>query len=724
MTLRKRVLINIAATVTGLMLILWGISHFVLMDSFLDLEEQNVRRDVQRAQDAISEEISNLSATTLDWSSWDDTYAFIEDRNDGFLTANLVDATFDSTKLRLNVMLFVDATGNLVYGKAFDFHNMKEMPLPQDLFAHLSGQGLMNHPDVKSRVNGIVMLGDGPMLVASTPIQTSEEKGPIRGALIMGRYLDRSEINRLADITHMSLSVHPAGSADLPSDVQAANSRLTEDVKIVVDPLNEKSIAGYAALKDIYGKPLLTLRVDTPRDIYAQGATTVSYFVLFMLGAGLVCGGAVYLCMEKTVLKRVASLARAVTRIGEGQDLSKRVEMNGRDELSRLGEKINGMLAELEDTEHKMVQLERMRALGEMAAGISHNLNNILTGIWGPVQLMQKETDDPKILDRTDMIAKSAERASELVNRINRAVQGSKEDSGQPVDVNAVVREAIQNARPRWKDEGESSGVSIDVVTDLKGVPFIMGTRAEFHDVIINMLFNSIDAMPNGGEIRIASSVLNGEVKVDLSDTGIGMDEETLKRVFEPFFTTKRDVGTGLGMSTIHSTVVRWGGTIDIQSAVGKGTAVSVRLPSCIDVEVPELEIGKVPEAPRSRLLVVEDDEDICHFFAHFLEGQHDVETVSDGREALDAFTPGRYDVALIDLGLPGMPGDQLALEIRERDAALVTVLVTGWDLEKDDPRLSAFDFWLKKPLKNLNHVKGVIGSAIAFHQTKANASS
>jgi PAS domain S-box-containing protein len=230
-------------------------------------------------------------------------------------------------------------------------------------------------------------------------------------------------------------------------------------------------------------------------------------------------------------------------------------------------------------TEQELVRLERLRALGELAAGVSHNLNNMLTGILGPAQLVKHLTDDPMVLREADIIINSSKRAADLVHRLNLSVRGKDDGEVSAVSVNELVESVIDETRPRWKDEPESRGVHIDVATDLRDVPPVRGTPSKLHDVLVNVLFNAVDAMPEGGTVTLSTRPDGAFVEVGVRDTGVGMDEETRRRVFEPFFTTKMDVGTGLGLSTVYGTITRSGGTAQVESTPGEGTAFSFRLP-------------------------------------------------------------------------------------------------------------------------------------------------
>ncbi len=220
MTLRKKTLMTVGITIIGLLIMLYFISQTTLVRSFTELEEQHTYQNVERVLSALSNNLSSLETTASDWASWDDTYDFIEDANGEYIESNLIDGTF--TELRLNLMLFINSSGQIVFGKAFDLYNEEEIPVPQALQEHLSANDLLvHHLDTESSIRGTILINEGPVLIASRPILTSEDEGPIRGALIMGRYLDTNEIEWLAEQTHLSLTVHRYDYSPMPPDFQA-----------------------------------------------------------------------------------------------------------------------------------------------------------------------------------------------------------------------------------------------------------------------------------------------------------------------------------------------------------------------------------------------------------------------------------------------------------------------------------------------------------------------
>ena len=230
--------------------------------------------------------------------------------------------------------------------------------------------------------------------------------------------------------------------------------------------------------------------------------------------------------------------------------------------------------------ERELVHLERLRAQREIAAGICHNLNNILSGVQLPAQALQLFSRDPYVQNQAKLIDTSGQRAAELVERLRQAMRAQVgDDSLEPVSLPQVIEPVIQVLRPRWQKGLESADATIGVTTHLQEVPPIRGTADDMRDIFVQLLTNAVEAMPQGGAIEIRARTHEDSVELTVSDTGIGMDEEARRRVFEPFFTTKAEVGAGLSLSIVYSTVTKWNGRIDVESAPGKGTTFVLTLP-------------------------------------------------------------------------------------------------------------------------------------------------
>ncbi len=360
MTLRRKTLCIISATIIMSIVILYIVSRTIILQSFITLENNNTAEHVERARNVLLDSFVALDTFLFDWAAWDDTYQFIEDRNEEYIRSNLVDATFTSP--RLNVMIFMNTSGEIVYSKAFDLDLGQEVPLSADFRESLADDEcpLLFHPDENSSLTGILLLPENPMVVSSRPILTSEEQGPSHGVLIMGRYLSSEELFRLAEITRQSISIHRFDAKQPPDDVQTARTALSQGESVVIQTLSAASIAGYAMIKDIYGTPGLIVKVNLPRHIYEQGQISLLYFLAFLLVISLGFGTIILLALERLVLFRLADLSTNLQLIRNKNDLSMRVAVTGKDELSHVARSMNEMLISLEKSQ---IELQESEAL-------------------------------------------------------------------------------------------------------------------------------------------------------------------------------------------------------------------------------------------------------------------------------------------------------------------------------------------------------------------------
>ena len=377
-------------------------------------------------------------------------------------------------------------------------------------------------------------------------------------------------------------------------------------------------------------------------------------------------------------------------------------------------------ITERKRAEEDLIRSQRLRAAGELSLGVSHNLNNILTGIIGPTHQLQELIQDPKATKHLETVITSAQRAKDLIQRLGHTVEGENEAELEPVALERAVPEAIEGARPRWQDEATRIGRTIEVHSELGNVPRVAADPSGLHDILLNLIFNAVDAMPEGGAITIRTSYRGDEAELSCSDSGTGMDEATRQRIFEPFFTTKADVGTGLGLATAHNTIQQWGGRIEVDSAPDQGTTFHIYLPlwqgPIPEEETPSVEVihAAVDPAKPARVLLVEDEAIIGMMVESGLRDDgHEVIAATRGDEGIEHFAPGAFDLLIVDLGIPDKPGDELARLFKGQDPKLATLLITGWNLKEDDPRRQPFDGYVRKPF-NMAQVRRMIAEILS----------
>ena len=251
-----------------------------------------------------------------------------------------------------------------------------------------------------------------------------------------------------------------------------------------------------------------------------------------------------------------------------------------RDEIVGLSAIIKDVTEEKQLRE-RLLQSEKLRALGEMAAGIAHNFNNVLTAILGQTRLLAHHPADVEAVQKgLVIIEKAAEDGVTTVQRIQKFARGATTSEFTPTDLNQVVKEAIEATQPIWKDQSWRESRPVEVVTELGTIAPVHGRSSELREVLINMILNAVGAMPEGGRLTLCTRQGEGSVCVDVSDTGTGMTDGVRRRIFDPFFTTKGTKGTGLGLSVSYMLIKSYNGDIEVRSKPGLGTTFSIKLPS------------------------------------------------------------------------------------------------------------------------------------------------
>jgi signal transduction histidine kinase/ActR/RegA family two-component response regulator len=340
----------------------------------------------------------------------------------------------------------------------------------------------------------------------------------------------------------------------------------------------------------------------------------------------------------------------------------------------------------LREAQDQLVASERLKAVGQMAAGVAHDFNNWLAVILGRTETCLLRLDSAAEIDRSSLrtdleaITRTAIQGADAVRRVQDFTRPRSDAPQDRVLLSRVVREAIEMTRPKWRGEVGSRGKSIEIDTSIGDTPAVLGSAHELSQVLSNLIFNAVEAMPDGGRLSFRTGIDGGRVFAEVADTGQGMDEGTRARLFEPFFTTKA-TGNGLGMSIVQGIVHAHGGTIDVQSAPGAGTRFRLAFPAAqVDACTTLPDAEPAVDARRARILLVDDDQAVRETLRDILEAiGHEVVAVSSGPQATRACDTGRFDVVITDFNMPGMSGLEVAAELRRRDGGLPVILLTGW---------------------------------------------
>jgi signal transduction histidine kinase/ActR/RegA family two-component response regulator len=514
------------------------------------------------------------------------------------------------------------------------------------------------------------------------------------------------------------------------------NDSLPVAVKEHAMPIGPQSVPGYAALSgevinlpDAYApRAGLPFTVDHAIDRETTYRTKSMLVVPMKTPKGEVLGVLQLMNRRPERARRFTSLddiaREAVPFSARSQDLAMALAAQAAVALenSRLYAELRAALATVEESQQRIIRTERLRALGEMAGGVAHDFNNVLAVVVGRAQLLQRQIDAPDLLRQLKIIEHVAQDGAQTVRRIQEFARMRRTRPWQQVDVTEVIREVVEATRPRWSDHAQARGVAYEMNLDLAPVAPVTGDPAELRETFMNLLFNALDAMPQGGSLTFSTRIEGDRVVCVVADTGVGMSETVRQRCFEPFFTTKAEHGTGLGLSIAYGIVTRHGGEIEAWSRPGEGSRFTVRFPIGTDAPSPAPE----PPAPRAgrsaRILVVEDERAVREVLVDVLGSQgHEVVACEDGAAALAEVGGPPFDLALVDLSMPGLSGWDVAKGLRAAQPAVPIALVTGWGDQIDfgEARARGIDYLVAKPF-NVEDMTRLVAGVLAHEPTES----
>jgi signal transduction histidine kinase/ActR/RegA family two-component response regulator len=366
---------------------------------------------------------------------------------------------------------------------------------------------------------------------------------------------------------------------------------------------------------------------------------------------------------------------------------------------SQLYSALQAAYDDLRNTQQAVMQHERLRVVGQMASGIAHDINNALAPMTLYVEaLLEKE---PNLSQRAraslETVGRAIDDVAATVARLREFYrQREQQMTLAPVELNALVLQVVDLTRARWRDMAQQHGAGIEIVTTLAPeLPAIMGGDSEIREALTNLIFNAVDAMPHGGKLTLATQFKQGTSKyettsaaitLEVSDTGVGMDEATRRRCLEPFFTTKGERGTGLGLAMVYGMAERHSASVEIESAPGQGTTVRLifSLPTVAVISATQPASSQIALNPQ-RILIVDDDPVVLNSLRDALDNDgHEVVAATGGQEGIDTFRAAieagqRFSVVITDLGMPYIDGRKVASAIKQASPTTPVILFTGW---------------------------------------------
>ena len=397
-----------------------------------------------------------------------------------------------------------------------------------------------------------------------------------------------------------------------------------------------------------------------------------------------------------------------------------RTDWPHRSDLEEIRVRLEGAVA----AHRKTVERERLRAFRQMAGETAHAFTETLSGILARAQNLLDEGLDPQLARSVRMIEQVTLEGTRTVRRLQEFSRTGPVHPLESVDLNHLVVEVSVSIRGRWSEQLKAAGTSGEVRAETTPIPLVSGDVAELRHALTSIAVNGLDAMPTGGTLTFSTGAEGQRVFCRVADTGVGMSDGVRAQIFDPFFTTKREKGPAFGLGGVYAIVDRNGGEIAVESEVGKGTTFTIWLPTAQSSEILPEAASAIPTAvttatrrtssPRAKILVVDDSEEVREVLRELLTGQgHMVVTCADGESGLAALETGQFDLAMVDLGLPGISGLEVATQLKHRFPDTTAVVMTGYfdRMDSDGPHVKGVDFVLTKPF-SLDQLRLLIHNA------------
>jgi signal transduction histidine kinase len=621
-SLYRKTFILVTAVLISVVSLVYLLSQTLLLDSYTDLEEQDAQKNAHRVINGLQNDIEAFELIALGWSKWDDTRDFVLQKSpevvQAFIDANLLDSTYVDTGLAFSA--FLNPDDEIILQKMVDLETGREIDAPAGIESYLqSDSPLLDHPDWNSRISGLLNLPEGVMVITSLPILDNIGKGPdINGTLVWGYWLTEAHIHSLGEAMQIDARMQPYDAPDLPADFADARELLSANDAIIFQPLGDQSIRAYALVNDVLGRPAIILRIEMPRTIYAQGLATIHAYLVV---AGLVSFTIIVLALlilNRFFLSRLNDLSHAVTRVRDTGDLTTPIIVKGADELSDLGNGVKSMLSALSqsraDLERANAELEQrviertqalsdanrelavardqaVQALGvktQILANVSHDSRTPLslimlrcemsqTGLYGEVS--------PRLQKALSEILSSSHQLLGFMDNMLTEAQLSQREAIRfnisKYDPNALIAEAVQSLQPLAQQKRLAL-----THERLSGAPdIVLGDANRVKQVIFNLVDNAIKFTEEGSVCVQVSAKSADQWSISVRDSGIGIDEAVQTEIYNPFWqvdgsmTRKANRGVGLGLSIVRQLVQQMGGSIELESAIGKGSTFTITLP-------------------------------------------------------------------------------------------------------------------------------------------------
>jgi len=633
MLLRSRIALILAAVVVGYALVDQLLQHSLVLPRFEQLELDNARAEIERARNALLDEVERVDDHARRLASSDELCAFVasDEQNvpASFAASNLGLGSHRASSL--NLIYVVDRNGAVRSGGFYDLasgERLRWRDIEMERFA--SSHPLLVEPRTgvdgaeltPLNVRGLVLTDVGPMATSSRPILNSQGGGAWRGTLVVGRLLSNDVVERIAGQTKTRIALWPLEGAELPAAERAQVDAVTSSSEPLILARDNDWIAAYATLDDARAIPALLVRVDISRHISRIGGEAARYAFISTATSGFLLLLVLLFVLRRSVIDPLSKLTRHAVEIGASDDYARRLNVQRGDEIGALAREFDGMLGKLERSHEAMVRAARDAGMSEIATGILHNIGNVLNSVNVSANLMTtrvRESKLAKLEKLRELVESKGERLGEFIAtdpkgkhvgpflcEVARSLRSEHE--AQTAELNSLS-EGIEHMRSLVAAQQELAGASeVREAIDLRAQlalaadiaaravgPNVAPVQFEVADVgrprldrhklvqiIVNLVKNAAESTAErnqGGAIRVRAALDHDTLRIEVSDEGVGIAAENLTRVFHHGFTTKRG-GHGFGLHSSANAAVEMGGRLSARSdGPGLGATFVLELP-------------------------------------------------------------------------------------------------------------------------------------------------
>jgi two-component system, NtrC family, sensor kinase len=601
---------KVTALVTGIFLILGVaavlVGKLVIMPSFAELERADARTAMRRVDFALDLTLERVALSAMDWGNWADTYSFVIDHNPKFVSANITEVALK--QLNVNILLVVDLDGNVVLATDRDLDTDRALGIDLTSLKRLPAQFPWN-PDrlIGNAARGLVNTNRGLMMLAGAPVLNGNGKGPARGMVIMGRLLPGAALGAIASQAQFRVAMQPP-VAGAPAVMMEVGDAVTT--------------VGHT-LNDIYGKPVVTLSVDVPREVSLRGKSAVRVSSAYLIAAAVTVLVLLVMVLNRVILDPLALMTRHAVAMGKGTDLTTRLDLHRRDEMGVLAREFDNMVERVAESRTQLVDQSFQAGFAELAKGVLHNLGNAMTPIGVRLanlgERLRVAPAEDADLATAELAAGSAdaERSADLqeflrlaCRELSGTVRSAREDvavmTRQATVIQTALSEQLRSARNEHVIEPvrltELVAQSLEIVPDacrqrltvdtdetLRGLGVVRVARTVLRLILQNLIINAADAVRDSGKtkgrLRLSAQIVidaSGEqLHLQCVDDGVGIAPQNLQRVFEKGFSTKSpETNHGIGLHWCANAINALGGRIWAASeGPGRGAAMHLIVP-------------------------------------------------------------------------------------------------------------------------------------------------